>query len=149
MSRSTFVFHRACIGAMLLLAATTLSAQDRMWQTLGKVKIDYLNDKQLGYTVTYPTFTPEILALDGKEITITGYIVPMDEGMGFFALSALPFQACFFCGKAGMETVMEIHATKAIAYTQRAVKMRGILTLNDSDLMSHLMYILNDAKIVE
>lgn len=134
----------------VLIAASSF-AQDRMWQTLAKTKISYIKDKKLGYDVMFPTFPPEVQQLEGTEITIRGYIVPMDEGMGFFALSALPYQSCFFCGKAGIETVIEIHMAKGhtARYTQNSVLMRGTLTLNNSDLTSHLMYILNDTKVID
>lgn len=143
--KSIFIF------CLISLFTGMLLAQDRMWQTLAKTKISYVKDNKLGYMVMYPTFPPEIQQLEGTEITIRGYIVPMDEGMGFFALSALPYQSCFFCGKAGIETVLEIHMAKGqtARYTQHAVTMRGTLTLNDSDLTTHLMYILNDTKVIE
>lgn len=137
------------IVCLLTILPLLTFAQDLMWKTLGKVQVDYIEDKKLGYTVMYPTFSPEILALEGKQILISGYIVPMDEGMGFFALSSLPYQACFFCGKAGPETVIEIHAKKPIRYTQRMVRIRGTLELNQNDLVTHLMYIINDAEMVE
>jgi hypothetical protein len=142
-----FLLYLLLVGCA---AVTTAYSQDRMWTVLTGVKIENIRHKTLGYAMWYPTFTPEILALNGKTVSIKGYVVPMDEGMGFFALSMMPYQSCFFCGKAGPETVIEIHAKKPVPYTQRAITLRGTLEINTSgDYLSHLMYILNDAEQVE
>ncbi len=97
-----------------------------------------------------PQFSEEVLALDGKEITITGYIIP--EG-GYkshreFILSSLPYNLCYFCGGAGIETVMQVTCTKGVRYTDEPITIKGKLMLNGFDSMQ-LIYILTEARQVD
>ena len=52
----------------------------------------------MNFEVDYPTFSEEVLALNGTEITLEGWMIPLDELRGdkYFVLSALPFANCFF-----------------------------------------------------
>ncbi len=55
-------------------------------------------------TVYLPEFSKEIKNLANKQVIIKGYLVPVDKTT--WALSKNTFAACFFCGKAGPETVI-------------------------------------------
>ena len=55
-------------------------------------------------TVYLPTFSKDIKKLLGKTVIIKGYLVPVDKTT--WALSKNTYAACFFCGKAGPETVL-------------------------------------------
>ena len=137
----------------LLLINLTLPGQTKepnVWKTLSKVKIEKRFDENLQFEIDYPTFSDEIKALDGKEITLEGFMIPLDElqGENYFVLSLLPFNNCFFCGGAGPETVMEIFSIKEIDFTEKKIKVKGKLTINADDPM-RLMYILKDAKEVD
>ncbi len=120
-----------------------------LWRTLADVSFTKILDQEYGYQVSYPVFSDEIQALDGKEVIVKGYIIPMEEDLGYFALSAFPYQNCFFCGNAGMETVMEVYPKKELDYTPKAVRIKGRLKLNKEDMLDHLMYILEDAEVVD
>lgn len=124
-------------------------AQADIWKKLTAVTFRSEFDKQVGYPVQYPVFTPDIKALNGKIVTIKGYIVPMNESKGYFALSMNPFQTCYFCGGAGIETVLEVYGKKEFRFTNQQVNVKGKLKLNDFDIMNHLIYILEDAEIVK
>ena len=55
-------------------------------------------------TVYLPKFSKEIKNLANKSVIIKGYLVPVDKTT--WALSKNTYAACFFCGKAGPETVI-------------------------------------------
>ncbi|MEZ4688319.1 MAG: DUF3299 domain-containing protein [Bacteroidia bacterium] len=57
-------------------------------------------------TVQRPRFEKDLRKLDGKQITLKGYVLPLDVDGQSFALSANPYAACFFCGGAGPESVI-------------------------------------------
>jgi len=120
------------------------------WKTLSKVTIEKRFDETLNFEIDYPTFSEDILLLDGKSITMEGWIIPLDElrGENYFVLSALPFANCFFCGGAGPETVMEVFSKKEISFTEKKIKVRGTLSINADDPLQ-LMYILNDAELID
>ncbi|MEQ9303166.1 MAG: hypothetical protein RJQ14_04560, partial [Marinoscillum sp.] len=95
-----------------------------------------------------PKFGPDIKSLEGKEIELSGYIIPF-EGMfepDHVIVSSVPVASCFFCGGAGPESVAEIYLSESVKYTAKKVTFRGKLVLNDTDV-DQLMYILKDAKM--
>ena len=96
-------------------------------------------------------FGAELEKLNEQEVIISGYVIPLDA-MGFsYALSANSFAACFFCGQAGPETVMELKVTpKSVnSYDQKTelLTFRGTLILKESNPLG-LNYILQGAKRV-
>ncbi len=93
-----------------------------------------------------PIFSKAVKALEGKEITIPGYIIPFDNGpqANSFMFSSLPLNACFFCGVGGPETVVQIKMNKSIKYNDKPVEIKGKLLLNIDNPDQHF-YILDNA----
>jgi hypothetical protein len=133
------------IGANSLIAQTTL--KDNTWKTLSKITFKKEYDEVLGLKVDVPVFGNEIKALEGKQVTVKGYIIPTDgyKSQKEFVFSAFPYNMCFFCGGAGPETVMEVSTVSAIPYTSEPVYLKGILRLNGSDV-NKLIYSLEKAE---
>lgn len=121
-----------------------LSAQS-MWPVLAKVSYKKEYDPLLGIKVDRPVFSKDVRELSGKVVQLKGYIIPTD---GFkshteFVFSAFPYSSCFFCGKAGPETVIEIQAKEPIQYTSESIEIKGKLILNEKDI-NRLMYLMVD-----
>jgi len=129
---------------------TAKEKKANLWRTLAKITFRKEYDEMMGFKIDVPVFSEAIEALEGKEVTIKGYIIPVEgyKGHKEFILSAFPYNMCFFCGGAGPETVMEVVAETAIEYTAEAVTIKGKLELNDNDI-NRLMYALTDAVLVE
>jgi hypothetical protein len=118
--------------------------QEDTWKTLFEVKYgDWLASFN-------PKFTDKIKALHQKTITIKGYLIPLQEQKKHtnFLLSAFPYDMCFYCGKAGPETVIEVTAKKPIKTTNEVIILRGTLQLNSQD-PNHLFYLMPDAELIE
>ena len=135
----------------LLLASFSIQsaqAQSDIWKTLSKITFQKQYDEMMGFKVDVPVFSAEVEALAGKEVTVKGYIIPVEgyKSHKEFVFSAYPYNMCFFCGGAGPETVMEVYATEAIKYTAEAVTIKGKLELNSADI-NRLIYILNDVTL--
>ncbi|WP_258102029.1 hypothetical protein [Marinoscillum pacificum] len=116
------------------------------WKTLSGLEYEKTKDEY--GEIFVPKFGPTIKALEGKEITLSGYIIPF-EGMfepDHLIVSSVPVASCFFCGGAGPESVAEIYLDEPVKYTAKKVTFTGKLTLNDSDV-DQLMYILKEAKL--
>lgn len=132
-----------CLG----LSAQKKEARIIDWKLLSKVKFEdrYFPKYEAWYLV--PKFSPEVKALDGKEIIIKGYVIPFDVEGGLYALSAYPFSECFFCGGAGPESVMSLHfEEKPPRYeTDAVMRFTGRLELNDTDT-EDFNYILRDCR---
>lgn len=96
-----------------------------------------------------PTFDPELLAHEKKEVTLSGYFVPIGVDT-IFVISANPYSACFFCGMAGPETVAEVRMPEIPSRLEpdAFVKVKGKLKLNDKDI-DYMNFILQDAEFVK
>ncbi len=78
------------------------------WFVLADVQFEKKYSSSLGYSVDEATFGDWVKQYDGKEVTITGYVIPLDVMGTALALSANPNASCFFCGAAGPETVLDL-----------------------------------------
>jgi hypothetical protein len=121
-----------------------------VWQTLAKITYTKQYDELMGFKVDVPVFSADVKALAGKEVTLKGYIIPVEgyKGHKEFIFSAFPYNMCFFCGGAGPETVMEVFAKEPIQYQAESITLKGRLKLNDKDI-NQLMYILENAVLVK
>ncbi len=122
---------------------------DNVWSTLSMVEFKQSYDDVYGILVEKAEVSPITMALNGKEIEVEGYIIPLTGkvGQSHFMLSALPQNICFFCGGAGPETAMEVYmkGETKMEYSDQKVKVRGILNINAKDALS-LLYTLQEAE---
>jgi len=94
----------------------------------------------------YPKFSTSVKALEGKEITITGYFLDVDPEGKLHVLSKGPMASCFFCGEGGPETAIELQfVNKPTFITDDILKVTGVLKLNKDDV-EHFNYILTNCK---
>lgn len=136
----------------MLLCSFSPSAQTIIsWTDLADVEFrkEYL--EAFGAEYNLPRFGKDVQALDGQEVQISGYMLPLD-GTGIqIVLSKFPFTSCYFCGNAGPETVIELWLKPEF---MRRYKMdsrltfKGKLRLNTTDFL-RLSYILVDAEEVK
>lgn len=119
------------------------------WKFLSKVdfKDKYYPEYEAWYL--YPVFPDEIKDLEGKQVIIKGYVIPLDVEGGLYALSAYPFSNCFFCGGAGPESVMSLKFkdTHPKFETDDVATFVGTLHLNTSNL-DDFNYVLKEAREV-
>jgi hypothetical protein len=117
------------------------------WSKLENVEFveKYVKDVE-GYML-FPKFPEDLKKLNGKPVTVEGYVVPVDKSGSSVALSANPYAACFFCGKAGPASVMTVKLkVKNPKYKiDDYVKFTGNLRLNDEDI-KEFYYILEQAS---
>ena len=140
------------IPCLLAIAVTHSVAQGgtNVWKTLAKITFKKEYDDLLGFKVDRPVFSEDIQKLSGKEVTVTGYIIPVEgyKSHTEFIFSAYPYNMCFFCGGAGPESVMEVISKEPIKYSAEAITIRGKLELNSDDV-NRLMYGLSEVVLVK
>jgi hypothetical protein len=124
------------------------------WQLLAKTQFRAISvDSLEGLIVLFPTFPLVMKALEGKKVMMRGYVIPVEEtgDAQTLVLSANSYTTCFFCGKAGPESIMDIrlkNPTKLRRFKQdEKVGFRGILKLNDKDF-DYFNYIIEEAEWV-
>jgi hypothetical protein len=137
---------------LLSLSALRTTAQSATgWEILTDVTFEEQYDENLDGYWMIPNFGKKLRAHQNKPLTVEGYFIPIDPDDGFFVLSKFPYAACFFCGGAGPESVIELNVKKSevehIRLDQK-VTFTGKLQLNRSDF-DHCNYILKEAKLIK
>lgn len=106
------------------------------WRTLTDVEFKDVYVDELDAYYWKPTFGPSVKALEGKEVYITGYVIPVDYDEDFYVVSRYPFANCFFCGGAGPESVVDLRFKgKTRRYeTDERLTFKGVFALNANDI---------------
>lgn len=141
-----------CFVALWLGSTIVVTAQDALpstWKQLSKITFRKEFDELMGFKVDKPVFSEQVKALEGQEMVVKGYIIPVEgyKSHKEFIFSAFPYNMCFFCGGAGPETVMEVEASDPVKFTAEKITLKGILRLNPDDI-NKLMYKLDEAVMV-
>ncbi|HMO31727.1 MAG TPA: hypothetical protein PKE07_01895 [Lacibacter sp.] len=141
----TFLF------AFVIVSKTTVGQQvDIAWRTLENIDFSKKYVEEIKGYMLFPKFPMELKKLHGKIVRVTGFTIPVDESGKRLALSAYPYAACFFCGKAGPASVLTVKLKNAnTGYRVDQWKtFEGKLVLNETDI-HEFYYILDDAKEVK
>jgi uncharacterized protein len=99
------------------------------WRLLAQVKPVKVQDRLL------PQYSDGVIALDQKTIRIQGFMLPLEVGdrQRHFLLSAIPQSCPFHVHIGGAETLVEVKASKPVAFTWDAVVMAGRLSVLKDD----------------
>lgn len=118
------------------------------WKILSDVEFKDVYIEELDAYYWKPEFGQQIKNLEGKEVYITGYILPVEVEDNFYVLSRYAFANCFFCGGAGPESIVDLRFKKGEgrAYkTDERLTFKGEFKLNADDVYQ-MNYILLDAE---
>jgi hypothetical protein len=120
------------------------------WETLRDVTFKKKWYPEESIYMLSPTFGPSVQKLRNQQVSITGYVLPVDLDANLYVLSAFPFSACFFCGGAGPESVMTLNFKKngRKFKTDERLTLVGTLKLNTDDIYQ-MNYILEGATVAE
>lgn len=135
--------------AILFMAFALASSKPEGWEIFEKVEFFPKYFEEVGEELATPRFDEALKALEGKEVTLSGYYIPLELDSSFM-ISALPYSSCFFCGGAGPETVAEVqmYPVPKDLSPDTFIKVKGALKLNDSDI-DHMNFILQDSKVID
>ena len=105
--------------------------RDALWTRLAQCAVHY-DDKKGTYSIE---LTPEVKALDGKTITVRGFVLPMDGSdhtRHFLITRNTP--VCLYCPPGGPNEVVEVRTNHALAWSDKIVTVTGKLSLiNDEE----------------
>jgi len=122
-------------------------AEELTWRTLEDVEFQDVYVEELDAYYWKPTFGGGVTGLEGKDVYITGYMIPVDLDEDFYVLSRYPFANCFFCGGAGPESVVDLRfpgKSKRVYQTDERLTFKGTFRLNADDVYQ-MNYILDGA----
>jgi len=120
-------------------------SHDAMWVVLGKVKIN-LDKKNWKYSAV---LTDEVKALAGKDITISGFILPLENAEKFkhFLISKRT-PTCPFCPPGEPNEIVDVWLEKPISWNMDMLKVTGKFELINNQ-ENGMFFKLNNAKIEE
>ncbi len=106
-----------------------------VWETFDQLMYKVTQkDGQTNYT---PHFPERLTRLNGKTVTIKGYMVPIEPGRrhNVFLLSVLPVYQCMFCGQNGIPPMVEITLAKGekLLFSENPIAIKGTVFLNGKD----------------
>ncbi|HWK98289.1 MAG TPA: hypothetical protein VNQ55_00010 [Parapedobacter sp.] len=108
---------------------------NRVWETFDQMM--YKVTKRDGQTIYTPHFPESLRRLDGKTVSLRGYMIPIEPGRRHtvFLLSVLPIYQCMFCGQNGIPPMVEVSVAggEKIPFSESPRSIRGIVHLNASD----------------
>ena len=99
-----------------------------LWLILAKTRIGE-DDRRGVFTAAFP---PEVKALNGRIVTLSGFMLPLDatDRSRHFLLSRYT-PVCFFCPPGAPNEVVEVAARNGVPITDRMLTITGRLTLAD------------------
>lgn len=121
--------------------------EELTWRSLEDVEFKDVYVEELDAYYWKPTFGQSIIDLEGQDVFITGYMIPVDLDEDFYVLSRYPFANCFFCGGAGPESVVDLRFTgksPRVYQTDERLTFAGKFRLNSDDVYQ-MNYILDGA----
>ncbi|MEM6964648.1 MAG: hypothetical protein AAF573_07785 [Bacteroidota bacterium] len=135
--------------SLITLTADSKKPIEINWEILLDIDYELKYFPEVEMEIYAPVFPDELKALDGKEVIIEGFVIPFDESGDLLALSANPYAACFFCGKASPASVLSLYPKKKKRYKiDDFRKFRGLLQLNYDDPEEYY-YILRKAVSIK
>jgi hypothetical protein len=117
------------------------------WKLLGEIKYEKKKHPKYG-EVQFPIVNDKVKTKGKKRVLISGFIVPIDSKS--YAISKNVFAACFFCGKAGPESIVGLKfkgATPKLK-TDQYVTVEGLFRYNETDA-DDWVYNFDDVVIVK
>ena len=104
-SFSKMKFALFCLIPVFFLQS--VSAQTALeWTDFTNISFVTAPSPTEGYSYMKPIFQDRLMELDGKEVQVTGYVIPLDVEGYQYVISAYPNSSCFFCGGAVKESVV-------------------------------------------
>ena len=139
--------RKVFIAAAAAFLAWSAFAHDKgglvPWEALAQVSVTKQKDRYV------PEFSPQVLALDKREVKLRGFMLPLEQGarQQHFLLSAQPPE-CAFCMPGTAEQFAEVRARVPVKYVTEPVTMSGTFALV-RDESGGLLYRLTEATLVE
>ena len=78
------------------------------WKDVVEIYAKEFRLKEKNPTSVLNTKTMSLKDVENKKVKIRGYFLDVDPNGKWYVLSKNPFATCFFCGKSGPETILEL-----------------------------------------
>jgi len=115
------------------------------WDVIGSVKFELTEKNEL-----LPLFSESIKRFQNREFELTGYLIPIKSGakQQQFLLATLPINQCYFCGQNGIPVMIMVEMESAVPYSEKPIKVKGILKLEQKDASYAPPITIKNAKLI-
>lgn len=102
-------------------------SDDFLWKSFALCQLK--SDPNFSYSITY---IPEVKAMDGKQITLSGFIMPLEtkEKFTHFLLSRRA-PTCAFCPPGEPNEIVEVFTSKPVRWQEDLLTISGTLILSN------------------
>ncbi len=123
-------------------APRSMQSEDQLWKTFSQCKLK--PNKDFSYDITYTT---GVKAMNGKEITISGFMLPLEtkQKSGHFLLERRA-PTCAFCPPGEPNELMEVFSSKPMIWEENLITLSGTLVL-PNDGKKGIFFQLKDAVV--
>ena len=90
------------------LSNSAFSQKKITWKDVVEIYAKEFRLKEKNPTSVLNKNTLSLKDVENKKVTIRGYFLDIDPNGKWYVLSKNPFATCFFCGKSGPETILEL-----------------------------------------
>ncbi|MDG1528787.1 MAG: hypothetical protein P8I51_04000 [Polaribacter sp.] len=102
------------IFLFISLTNSVFSQKKITWKDVVEIYAKEFRLKEKNPTSTLNTKTMSLKDVENKKVKIRGYFLDIDPDGNWYVLSKNPFATCFFCGKSGPETILELISYKNV-----------------------------------
>jgi tetratricopeptide (TPR) repeat protein len=98
-----------------------------------------------------PAFAKYLQELNGKQVTLTGYVQPLGEDLELSSFMLIEYPVgCWYCETPDVAGILfvELPADKTFEFHRNLVRVTGRLSLNATD-PENFLYTIHDAKVAE
>jgi len=142
-------FWYISIVMAVLCPLLSFGQAEQSWSLFEKATFRDIYLEEYGAYASLLNEDPEIKALDNTLITIRGYHIPVMEDE-LVILSKFPNANCFFCGGAGLESILEVRLIEKPDQRfemDEKLTFRGTLKINTTD-HNLVSFILDEAELI-
>ena len=141
----TTLFATAFVSLLWVTMAVPVAAQEIIpWDQLADIEF-VQQDRQM-----VPSFSEEIQQLDGANVRLSGFMIPLEQTpeQRHFVLSAFPAAGCQFCIPGGPDTLVDVICEDGIEFSYNRISVEGRFELVEDDPYG-LVYRLTGAREVQ
>jgi hypothetical protein len=140
-----FLLFGSTVGAQTQKHNVNDQLRSLNWDVIGSVKFELTEKNEL-----LPLFSESIKRFDNRQFDLTGYLIPIKSGQKQqkFLLATLPINQCYFCGQNGVPVMIMIEMESAVPYSEKPIRVKGILKLEQKDASYAPPITIKNAKII-
>ncbi|MFO1435741.1 MAG: DUF3299 domain-containing protein [Gammaproteobacteria bacterium] len=119
-------------------------SHDNIWDAFGKCAV-HLDEQKYIYSIE---FTPEVKALEGKKISVAGFMLPleMEEKFTHYLLSKRT-PTCPFCPPGEPNEIVEVFSKDPVEWEEGIVTITGVMKFTDKS-ENGMFFQMNDGQML-